>query len=83
MSIAAKISEADGPPGYRGRSAPAQKGGVKLLDLYEVSLSLPPPNRSLTQKALFLSLSSTWGRRQGQGFLAWFPDGPSASPDPS
>ena len=43
----------------------------------------PPPNRTHHQKALSLSLSSTWGRRQGQGFLAWFPDGPRTSPDSS
>ena len=43
----------------------------------------PPPNRTHSQKALSLSLSSTWGRQQGQGFLAWFPDGPSTSPDSS
>ena len=43
----------------------------------------PPPNRTQHPKALSLSLSSTWGRRQGQGFLAWFPDGPRTSSDSS
>ena len=41
-----------------------------------------PPNRTHHPKSSF-SLSTTWGRRQGQGFLAWFPDGPRTSPDSS
>ena len=60
-----------------------RKVGSARLDLYWMSLSQPLPNRTHHQKALSLSLSSTWGRRQGQGFLAWFPDGPRTSPDSS
>ena len=44
---------------------------------------LPHQTEHILQKCLSLSLSSTWGRRQGQAFLEWFPDGPRASPDSS
>ena len=44
---------------------------------------LPPPNRPLPTKALSF-LSQARGRNlQGGGHLSWFPDGPSASPNPS
>src|SRR6185295_1951248 len=42
---------------------------------------LPHQTEYILQKCLSLSLSSTWGRRQGQALLEWFPDGPSTSPD--
>ena len=57
--------------------------GSARLDLYWMSLSLPSTKPHTTSKSLSLSLSSTWGRRQGQGFLAWLPDGPRTSPDSS
>ena len=44
---------------------------------------LPHQTEYILQKCLSLSLSSTWGRRQGQALLEWFPDGPSTSPDSS
>ena len=79
-----KDSKADGPPGYRGQSATGQKGGVGQTWLILV-VSLTPLHQTTHkhQKGLSLSLSSTWGRRQDQGFLAWFPDGPRTSPDSS
>ena len=43
----------------------------------------PHQTTHILQKALSLPLSSTWGRRQGQAFLEWFPDGPRTSPDSS
>ena len=78
-----KNSKADGPPGYRGQSATGQNGGVGQTWLI-MGVPLTPPHQTahLIQK-LSLSLSSTWVRRQGQGFLAWFPDGPRTSPDSS
>ena len=79
-----KDSMADGPPGYRGQSATGQNGGVGqtwlIMDVPFTPLHQTAHN---IKKALSLSLSSTWGRRQGQGFLAWFPDGPRTSPDSS
>ena len=79
-----KNSTADGPPGYRGQSANGQKGGVgQTWFIRGVPLTLPHQTAHILQKALSLSLSSTWGRQQGQAFLEWFPDGPRASPDSS
>ena len=78
-----KDSMADGPPGYSGQSATGQNGGVgQTCLIMDVTLT-PHQTTHNIQKALYLSLSSTWGRRQGQGFLAWFPDGPRTSPDSS
>ena len=83
VSCSVKISKADGPPKDRGQSATGQNRGVGqtwlILDVPFTS----PPNQTLLQKCLSLSLSSTWGRRQGQALLEWFPDGPSTSPDSS
>ena len=77
-------SKADGPPGYRGQSATGQKGGVgQTLLILDVPLTPLHQTAHKHPKALSLSLSSTWGRPQGQGFLEWFPDGPSTSPDSS
>ena len=79
-----KNSTADGPPGYRGQSATGQKGGVGQTWLI-LDVPLTPLHQTAHKqpKALSLSLSNMWGRQQGQGFLAWFPDGPSTSPDSS
>ena len=83
VSCSVKISKADGPPKDRGQSATGQNRGVGqtwlILDVPFTS----PPNQTLLQKCLSLSLSSTWGRRQGQALLERFPDGPSTSPDSS
>ena len=83
VSCSVKISKADGPPKDSGQSATGQNRGVGqtwlILDVPFTS----PPNQTLLQKCLSLSLSSTWGRRQGQALLEWFPDGPSTSPDSS
>ena len=77
-----KFSEADGPPGYRGRSAPAQNWwGRAAWLIWGVAFFSPHQTDHFQPKALSLSLLSMRGRLQGQGFLAWFPDGPRASPD--
>ena len=79
-----KNSKADGPPDYRGQSANGQKGGVgQTLLILDVPLTPLHQTAHKHPKALSLSLSSTWGRPQGQGFWEWFPDGPSTSPDSS
>ena len=79
-----KNSKVDGPPGYRGQSANGQKGGVgQTWFIRGVPLTLLHQTTHKHPKALSLSLSSTWGRQQGQALLEWFPDGPSTSPDSS
>ena len=78
------FSEANGPlQGSQTIRSCADQWGQPKFTYIEGSLSFPPPTRTKPPKALPLSLSSTWGRRQGQGFLALFPDGPSTSPDSS
>ena len=75
---------ADGPTMDCGRSARAQKDGVSLTWLIrECPFLLPHQTDHIHPKALSF-LSQARGRKlQGGGCLLWFPDGPSASPNPS
>ena len=84
-AVRSNFSDADGPlRGSRTVRSCAEQWGQLELTYIEGSLSFSPTNPHQTSKSsLSLSLSSTWWRLQGQGFLAWFPDGPSTSPDSS
>ena len=61
----------------------AERWGRPDLTYMGCLFHLSPPNRTHPLKALSF-LSQARGRNlQGGGFLAWFPDGPSTSPDSS
>ena len=75
---------ADGPPMVHERSAPAQNGGTGHPWTYMPKSLSPPTIPHPHHQKLYLFLSQACGGDiKVKDFLAWFPDGPSTSPDSS
>ena len=84
-AVRSNFSEADGPlQGSRTVRSCAKQWGQPELTYIEGSLSFSPTNPHQTSKRLSLFLSQACGGDDKvKAFLAWFPDGPSTSPDSS